>query len=169
MRLPDSCQGCPLYRENTRFTADYLPANRKITVYFDGPDGKFMGETADETQEATYFRAQFLPAMPGLNVEDIGFAHLFRCKGATRTKGDTFKDARSHCRQYDDLTNDSKIITPGFHAWQYFSNRAGSREDWGGFYVEVEHGVPVQDGNDAVTDGGGDVDNTDDLSDDGGE
>ena len=151
--LPNTCRGCPLWKSHAKFVRDKIPDNPKLIIYYDFPASTFSGDLADETQEAKYFQTQFLPFMD-MNYNEVGYAHLFRCKGGATAKGDTAKRAKEHCRQYDDLSDESTIAAPGFLAWQYFTNRAGSRKDWGGYYVDMQYngrGQPLTDRVDDVS------------------
>jgi uracil-DNA glycosylase len=137
--LPESCQGCPLYKRHNKFVPDKIPYQAKMVIYYDAPAATFSGDMADETAEAVYFQTQFLPFMQGINHEDVGYAHLFRCRNGNKSKGKVAKEARDFCRQYDDLTDETVLVAPGFLAWQYWTNRAGSRKDWGGYFVEMKY------------------------------
>jgi len=144
MQLPDTCIGCPLYNPRAQFVPDKMPFEPIVNVFFDAPAKEFSGRDASEGHDAQYFRKEMAPFLQ-IDTAKIAYSHLLRCRAAAKVKGKVLVEARDHCRRHDEINNDSNLLTPGFLSWQYFSQRAGSRKDWGGFFVEMEyHGTEQQ-------------------------
>jgi len=138
MLLPKECKGCPLYNARSQFIPDKMPYKPAIIVWFDAPPSTFSGQDASEGNDGQYFHKEMAPFLQ-IDTAKIGYAHLMRCRAASKTKGKPLTAAKAHCRVHDQLDDDSTLLTPGFLSWQYFTQRAGSRKDWGGFYVEMQY------------------------------
>ena len=143
-KKPSGCEGCPFSSpgKTLGFVADDIPSTAKVVILFDAPDFKFSGDVASETAEAVGFRRNYLPYMK-LEPWEVGYAHLIRCKHSMGSKGKPLADGKEHCRQYDELTNDSVVVATGPAGWKWFSqNQGGSRKDWRSYFVEVPYASP---------------------------
>ena len=138
MLKPEGCKGCPFYGKGTGFIEDNVPSEARLVLFFDMPPKAFTLGDAREVYEAQYFRREFL-RQTGFAEEDIGYAHLLRCKEAIGKKGKPVQEAVKVCRQYDYIPNSAIVAAVGKLSWRKLTGITDSRSAWRGYYADTNN------------------------------
>lgn len=110
-RKPDTCKGCPLYKDGEGFVPDHISHNAPVLTIamwpstFEYRTGQPQSGSVTEGYRDKY--EKYAGPMPK------SYAHVIRCRGQKGTplpKGKTLKDGAAFCRQYDVIPEAAELI-----------------------------------------------------------
>ena len=149
---PDTCKGCPLYKESYGFVPDeerpstvavlgYMPSKDDVQGrYLKGYAGK--GQPIYETTDPKPYIGSagwlltntYLPAA-GLRREDVSLHHVLKCHAPGKLPWDTQLAAEHHCVSKHLTISDEcqLLITIGEDPWRVLQGSALPLNDWRGF------------------------------------